>query len=242
MQLSVITLWSDSSHIHAGLAEYLQAESFPIPTRFVWVVNTDDQRTRRLLDATCNRLRTRGHHVDFTECPDKPGDGLLSKHEHVASLYNRVLHKLETDLVLTVEDDNLPQAGAYAVASNALEMYKNCGALCGLYRSRMNPENACAALEADRWRKVPKYATVLPTVMRVGFVGAGFTLYRVAAFRSGAPFQAGFIGRTLHGWDANLCLHMRRLGWEVFLHGAIRVSHHCQEVLTWCARTGEPIA
>ena len=242
MELSVVTLWSGSSPIHAELVQYFLAETFPVPTRFVWVVNTNDQETQRLLDAGGDRLRTSGHYVDLTKCLDKPGDGLLGKHQHVANLYNLVLPKLDTPLVLTAEDDNLPPAGAYARAANILATYNNCGALCALYRSRINPVNACAALAADRWYMVPKYATVPHIPLYVGFVGAGFTLYRVAALRAGAPFHAGLVRKTFHGWDANLCLQMRRLGWDVILHGAIKVGHHCQEVLNWCARTGNPIA
>jgi hypothetical protein len=37
-------------------------------------------------------------------------------------------------------------------------------------------------------------------------------------------------------------LQIRRLGWDVILHGAIKVEHHCHEVLNWCARTGQAIA
>lgn len=242
MELSVVTLWSGSSPIQAELIRYFLAESFPVPTRFVWVVNSNDQETQRLLDAGGNRLRTSGHHVDLTQCLDKPGDGLLGKHQHVANLYNRILPKLDTPLVLTAEDDNLPPVGAYVRAANLLATYNNCGALCALYRSRMNPENACAAWAAERWYLVPKYAMVPQIPLYVGFVGAGFTLYRVAALRAGSPFHAGFVGKSFHGWDANLCLQMRRRGWDIILHGAIKVGHHCQEVLNWCARTGHPIA
>ena len=77
MRLSVVTLWSDFSPIHAGLARYFLEESFPVPTRFVWVVNTDDRGRRQFLYAAANRLRTSGHHVDLAECSDKPGDGFL---------------------------------------------------------------------------------------------------------------------------------------------------------------------
>lgn len=242
MELSVVTLWSDASPVHQQLVQYFLAEAFPVPTRFLWVVNTEAARFQGLLDASAQRLRARGHDVDVTACSQRPPPGPLGKHQHVASLYQLVLPRLQTPLVLTVEDDMLPRAGDYIQAANALAMNRTCGALSALYRSRNNPEAACAAVGPDCWRRTPKYRSVPPIPLRIAFVGAGFALYRTAALRAGAPFRAGFVGPALHGWDANLCLDLRRLGWDVALHGAIRVEHHCPEVLSWCARTGETLA
>src|SRR5437868_4785170 len=128
-ELSVVTLWSGFSPIHAELLQYLCAEQFPQPTRFVWVVNTQRQETQQLLDDGGKHLQDRGHELEIVACLDRPGPGLLGKHQHVAKLYNLVLPKLHTPLVLLLEDDNLPPPGAYAEAAGTLAQNSNCGAV-----------------------------------------------------------------------------------------------------------------
>ena len=180
--------------------------------------------------------------MDVIECLDKPVDGVMGKHKHIANLYNLALPKLETAVVLVVEDDSLPLPGAYARAAATLATYGNCGALSALYRTRTNPRSACTSIAVDHWGSAPEYAKVPRELLRVGFVGAGFTLYRLSAFRAGSPFHVSVIGGIVHGWDANLCLQMRRDCWDILLDGRERVGHHCREVLDWCARTKQPIA
>jgi hypothetical protein len=241
-ELSVVTLWSDFSPVHAEVIQYLRAEQFPQPTQFIWVVNASRPETHQLVCAGGVALQVRGHHLDIISSFDKPGEGLLGKHQHVARLYNMALPRIDTPLVLVVEDDNLPMVGGYAQAAATLGQHPKTGALCALYRARMNPENACAALAPDCWDRFPVYEKVPRFAFPVSFVGAGFTLYRAPAFRSGAPFHADFAGEYLHGWDANLCLQMRKHGWQILLHGGIRVEHHCREVLEWCTRNGQSIS
>ena len=116
MELSVVTLWSGFSPIHAELTQYLSSEAWPLPSRFVWVVNTNDPDTKRVVDDCGHRLIAKGHRLDVIECLDKPVDGVMGKHKHIANLYNLALPKLETAVVLVVEDDSLPLPGAYARA------------------------------------------------------------------------------------------------------------------------------
>lgn len=150
----------------------------------------------------------------------------FKRHFHVANLYAKLFQEINTDRLLTLEDDMVPPVDGLRKLSDELFVNSRIGAVAGTYRSGSHPDHACAAMDEERWYSVPRFEDVPKHPVFANFFGGGFTLYNMNAVRKSLPVLMHQDGSYIMGWDGYLCREMRRHGYRLVLHGGVRVQHN----------------
>lgn len=153
----------------------------------------------------------------------------ISRHQHVCSLYNNVLPRINTDMVMIIEDDNIGPANGIRMLMENMKTGNGVAGTAGCYRSKANPDRVCASFNSSRWESVP-YDDLERRPYNYGMLGGGFTLYRNSALKKALPCRCTINDGRLLGWDANLGKTMRRLGYSLVLDARVEVGHDCKEV------------
>lgn len=170
----------------------------------------------------------REHPVTVIPLPD-PYDNVdwLSRHRHVAHLYNRILPRVTEDMVLFWEDDVIPPEPA---ALRRLAEHMNpdlVGGICALYETRDGPGRACASMNRDVWGNGPTMADARGHIIAdCGFLPGGFAVYNNALVQAALPFAICFPRPGhLQGWDGQMGLTVRAAGFRLDLDGTVECQH-----------------
>lgn len=210
----------------------LQAELPPRAALYVVDNSSRSEFTRHAL-AVCEEIATtrRLVHLDYALAggPYRPRSGepysAEGRHLHVARLYATVLPRVREDLVLTLEDDVEPPRDALPRLGIEVGFPSlgKIGAIAAAYPMPQNPTTACAGEGDDRWGPSIPLVKLPPEPLDIGFVGGGCTIWANWALQE---LPVNFWWQQGLGWDAALCLQMRRRGYRVRLHGGVRCEHH----------------
>lgn len=155
----------------------------------------------------------------------------VSRHVHVANMYDKIISSIREDYVMFIEDDNFGPLNGIRQLFEGLKLLdpKNKAVCCGgKYRSRSNVICCCASSNSDRWVSV-NYSTVKNKVINVGMIGGGFTLYANYALRKTLPIVCTNGKEGLVGWDGNIGKRLK--GNKLYMLGYVEVEHRCKEVM-----------
>lgn len=224
--LAVLTLLGpDRAAVHPRWLAWLAKADLPPLTELVLVDNRG-VHDRQLLHAAGNcRSWTAVTVIQDAGIPT--GTGWHEVHEHVARLYRRALRKTNADMVFTLEDDVEPPLEAVRLLYEAFPANSSVGACGGLYVSPSRPGQACAALDPERWVKVPFIKDWPAKPAAVGAIGGGCTLYAGWALREAGPIEV----LEHSGWDGTLCQRLRKAGYSSQMDGRVFCVHHAHGTL-----------
>ncbi len=149
------------------------------------------------------------------------------KHQNIGNMYNEAFSSIQTDYVLAWEDDVFPHNEQAARRLwYALHTLDNASAVAAVYRSGNTPSICCFAKSMDSWHGCVKYAELTREVLKVGFSGAGFTLYRTEQVKAALPTISCQLEGRPAGWDAFLSKRLRDLGGNIYVHCDVRADHY----------------
>lgn len=243
--LGIITLWGDRTEVISEVIDWYKNTDIPKNTSIYWVNNTNDPIKTKVLSDAAIELKSKYKYVTLIEGgpPYSIAKGesyhTWKRHQHVANLYNDVLSRANDDLILFVEDDNIPPYDGLRKLHNELipskHMPETVGYVGGAYRARTTPQYVCGATSKVGWSGVLDFDSLPKVPMQIGVMGGGFTLYRNSALKKAMPVMCtkDETGRLIHGWDGNLGIKLNELGYKLILHGGVRVQHKCMEVNEW---------
>jgi hypothetical protein len=162
---------------------------------------------------------------------------LIDKHKRIAKLYNHVLTNINTDFILTIEDDVIIPINTIEYLFSVFKpkhmtLNKNVlyyGAVGGLYQSPSNSELAVAALDNDKWENMPKYKDSFYKIVDVGFIGGGCSMWFNGALKQALPMQPKIINNKLYGWDSDVCNKIKKAGYSICLNGNVICNHLFKE-------------
>ncbi len=228
--LSVVTLWRGTwSAVNEVLLDWMQKEIFPEGTQFVWVAPEGSEAERKLeAEWGVFESQERGYTCSLTGTGAVPAFGSrVEKHQIVAALYNEALSSVgDSDTVIFIEDDVIPEHGASAALLAALQRRPQAGAIMAAYPRRSNQNEVCA-MGLDR-RYIPWPKDDDCRLLEVDWMGGGFVVYRGDALRqAGALFATGQGALLTAGWDVNLCRALRKNGFRSFVDLGNRAEHRC---------------
>ena len=157
----------------------------------------------------------------------------IDKHNRVAKLYNYVLTNMDTDFILTIEDDVIIPRNAIEdlfsifepIHMNLDKFSSYYGVVGGLYQSPSNYELAVAAFDHKKWENMPIYKDMFNKVEDVGFIGGGCSLWFNGVLQRVLPLQPKMVNGELYGWDSDACNKIRSLGYSICLNGNVICDH-----------------
>jgi len=220
--------WSDWSDRAAGM-------EYPDRTH-VWLCdNSQNPDYRANLLALACALSRRGVAATVLPLAERYANvDWLSRHQHVARLYSRVLSQTAGDLTVLWEDDVIPPG--HDSLRNLLGQWHaaHVGGVCALYESRDRPGYACASLCKEFWGDCPPLADARGKVVKdCGFLPGGFAVYNTGCVKQALPLFISFPdGKHLMGWDGLMGLAVRRAGLRLDLVGTIECEHRWAEPTT----------
>jgi hypothetical protein len=234
--LAIVSLLAGRDDTLAGWASFLLEAELP-PRTALYVVDNSGRPefTRKAFD-TCQEIAASRHlsHLDFASLGRayRPAAGeswfAAARHLHVARLYASVVPRAREDLVLTLEDDMDPPRDAARRLGEEVGFrgHGNVGVAAAAYPLAHDDRAVCAGwgdAGGDRWGPSVGWEQVSGGAMEVAFVGGGCSVWANWAVR-GYPVHLRW--RHQLGWDAVLCVALRRRGYRVRLHGGVRCGHH----------------
>ena len=161
--------------------------------------------------------------------PDTNDLGMYEKHDRIRVIFEQVFLNIRTEFVLTWDDDVIPPANALVSVWAGM-----CGVDIGVSGAAVanasSPTKVCAARNSDQWGDVPVFSELSSTPEHVGFIGAGFTMYRrrfLNHLRVGRNWTYGFLA-----WDGHVCQVARDSGQHVLLCGSVVCDHDFKPNLT----------
>ncbi|MGH9943027.1 MAG: glycosyltransferase [Pyrinomonadaceae bacterium] len=232
---AVVSLLAGRDGTFARWAEFMSRAELPPRTALYVVDNSGrEEFTRKIFDE-CQRLACERSltHLDFATTGRAYQTGvdenylLKGRHQHVARLYATVFPRIGEDTVLTLEDDTEPPPDAARRLGEELGHHHHraeVGAVAAAYAMPHNEHEVCAGDGRDGgWGHPPRWDQLPHAPIDVGCVGGGCTMWANWALRR---FPLRVKWEQLLGWDAVLCLELRRRGYRIRLHGGVRCRHH----------------
>ncbi len=225
--LTVVTLWrGDWNSAQAALLDWLGTEPFPKHTKFVWTVPSGS-RTEFELERRWDAFEQSGcdYSCELITTPDAKVTSNVEKHHRVAALYNEALGSVNSEWVMFVEDDVIPEpGGALRLLSEIQRSPLDTACIAAVYRVRENPANICATDSHWRYFKWPEDNQ--SGLTEVLWTGGGFAVYQGQALLDAGPLFAKSEGnRLLGGWDDYLCKNFRSRGYRVLVDMGNRADH-----------------
>ncbi len=231
-QYSIVSLMAGRAQFLAQWRDWLAATDLPPHVELVVLDNSRDPAFASLLREAVESVQSRFGAVrmvrDNREPTPKPG--LWDVYEHVAHLYNSALFGLQSDYVLTLEDDILPPLNGFRRLCQDYEPRGKVGAIGGLYRTRQSPDIAIGGTSHDYWHGRITMAAARSALTEVGFMGGGFTLWNAGCLHMALPCRIQLRppdNPKPHGWDGNLCLDIRQRGYRLIMDGFVECEHFC---------------
>jgi glycosyl transferase family 2 len=234
--LAIVSLLAGRDDTFDRWAGFVLEAELPPRTALYVVDNGGRPEFTRMAFDTCQRITAARHltHLDYGSVGSRydgaPGESWFAegRHRHVARLYASVLPRVGEDLILTLEDDMDPPRDAARRLGEEIGFrgQGNVGVVAAAYPMPHDQRVACAGWGADggeRWGPSVGWEQLSGDAMGVDFVGGGCTVWANWAVRD-HPVHPQW--RHQLGWDAVLCLAVRRRGFGVRLHGGVRCRHH----------------
>ncbi len=164
----------------------------------------------------------------------KPCDAnrsITARHEFVPYLYNQILPHVNTDWLVLLEDDVTPPLNGLKKLVEAFSIKNKCGAISGAYPSRTGKGRIVAAkLGPDYWKEFFYESEVNEDkIYQAGFIAGGFALWNMGQVKKCLPFRfrkKQIEGRIApYGWDTNLSNDVKKMGFNLFIHGGVKCGH-----------------
>lgn len=146
-------------------------------------------------------------------------------HYHVSELYNQVLPGIQSEFVMTLEDDVLPpKGGAFQLFLDIASHNQVKVAVSGVYESRDHRDHAAVSMQKDAWRDMPKLEDIPKELHEVGMIPGGFSLYQNWALQLALPLTVTHTPDKI-GWDGTLSKRFSSMGYPVYLDGRVICKH-----------------
>jgi hypothetical protein len=234
--LAVVSLLAGRTSTYERWEGFLRTAELPRHTALYVVDNSGDREFTARVHATCQELSvTRDlDHISVSVRPDRYAGAadepyfVRARHLHIARLYAGLLPTVGEDLVLTLEDDVEPPSDAVRRLGEHLAVHAehNYAVVAGAYD--MGDGALCAGRPDGGWGSPIYWAQVSDQPIDVGCVGGGCTLWANWAL-AGQPVS--FLWNDGLGWDGSLCTALRRRGYRIQVHGAVRCTHHVHGIV-----------
>jgi glycosyltransferase involved in cell wall biosynthesis len=236
--LAIVSLLAGRENVFDRWLQFLLHAELPPKASLYVIDNSGRSEFNRMAFDACYRIaKERGLvHLDFSTFgqaypAEWPGaefnlDELVRRrHLHVAQLYNLLFPRISEDLILTLEDDIEPPLDAVRKLGEDIGWTERgkIGAVAGAYSMPEDPSLVCAGQGRERWGPAVPWSQLPTEPIDVSFVGGGCTIWARWALQSQ---PVNFPWDKLLGWDAGLCLQIKRRGFRVRLHGGVRCLHH----------------
>ena len=190
--ITVVTLWRHGwTDSQGAVMRWLQGETWPRGTQFLWTAATDSP-TEEHLERAIGGFPRVDLGFELKLAPDAPPKTNIQKHALVAGLYNAILPEVRTPNVLFVEDENVPRVGDLSRLGELYQSLPTDGAaLMGAYRSRYHCDEVSASKDgvAFPWDKTYEEA-----ILEAHWIGGGFTLYDTNSVLKCLPLIPEIIG------------------------------------------------
>lgn len=234
---SIISLLSGRKTVYNKWVEAIMNTKKPT---YLNLVLLDDSHDEKFHNNLKNLYKLDGfQNINIIKSPFVPQQisTLIDKHKRVAKLYNHVLTNINTDFILTIEDDVIIPINTIEYLFSVFKpkhmtLNKNVlyyGAVGGLYQSPSNSELAVAALDNDKWENMPKYKDSFYKIVDVGFIGGGCSMWFNGALKQALPMQPKIINNKLYGWDSDVCNKIKKAGYSICLNGNVICNHLFKE-------------
>ena len=230
--LAIVSLFAGRNECFGEWAHFLRTAELPPKTALYVVDNSGAREFSQMAQDQCQQIANDRSllHLDYAivgrPYAGAQNESYLTKarHQHVAQLYSSVLPRVTEDTVLTLEDDMQPTADTARRLADELGYGKEIGVVAATYAMPHNEREVCAGDSCDGgWGRTPRWEEIPHAPIDMGCVGGGCTLWANWALQN-SPIQLRW--ERLLGWDAMLCLDVRRKGYKVRLHGGVRCGHH----------------
>lgn len=236
--LAVVTLCSGRASFWRVL-DWLKQENLGTQAHLYWVDDSNDEAFHGHLHGAAHQLQRAGRceavtilrsRLSWSNLVREPRelgvtDQYWAVHRRVAALYNQVLSGLQEDVVLLVEDDVVPPAGAARQLCEPLLPFTRVAAVGAVYPSRDHPHLAVASGNKERWKDVPRMHEVPQALTDIGMIAGGCTVWNNAILRKVLPMQVSE-GLDL-GWDGTVCRRANEMGYQFLLDGRLQCQHLC---------------
>jgi len=219
----------------AGRVEYLdrwfrwlEEARLPYHTDLCLVDNSNSRKFSMLLMSKINTVINSGrfNKVSYTCCPKQCKDVQeIGRHRHVSMLYNLVLPEINTDFVVTFEDDVLPPNDALWKIFRPFSNHRRLAAVGAVVPTKDRPGRCIAALGADYWSETPALENVKGKMLHVNYIGGGLTIWGNWMLKKCLPFRARIRNGLMDGWDGFLCRMIRNDGRIILLDGRVFCKH-----------------
>lgn len=230
-RLAVVSLLAGRQTTFEIWKNWILNADIPDYTSLYIVDNSRDRKFGQDLSKFLTSLGGRYKEIHlFTDDREPLSSSEEDIYRHIGLLYNIVFGKIGTEpLIMTLEDDVEPPINAIKLLHSQMQDNKTIGAVGGVYRCPHSINLACAAYSFDKWENCPGFESV-KGINQCGFIGGGCTLYKTSAVKSSLPLVTT-IKPNLLGWDANLSMKIRSLGYKILLDGNVYCKHHIHGVI-----------
>jgi glycosyltransferase involved in cell wall biosynthesis len=237
---AIVTLLSGREDCFGHWLNWIRNEPMPKNTTLFILDNSRSvnftEMARGKINSACCRLEIQLAYITDDRTCDLQSDP-LSRHRHVPGLYNRILPLITEDMVLTLEDDVLPPAGAFFKLINSFRVGVKTGAVSAVYPSRSGENRIVGAFgntnevktkEGDYWRNMLTLDDInhAEGLISVDFIGGGFVLWHNALIKRFLPFRfLNWFGKA-SGWDSQLSRNIRNAGYSLQIDPSIICEHN----------------
>jgi len=158
------------------------------------------------------------------------------KHLHIAKLYSQIIPIINTDFILTVEDDVFVDnrdiiRSFYDVFTDDYCRDGYLGAIGCPYSDPLDSDFVTAAMNVDDWGSSRvRFIDLVGDTMEVRLIGGGFTLWANWAVRQSLPIFANLVFKEdsnirIEGWDYTLSKNIIRNGYKILLFPRVIANH-----------------
>lgn len=231
--LAIVSLLAGREEVFYRWANFLLNADLPPKTSLYVVDNSGRPEFNQLAFDTCKRIASirKLTHLHFAANgqPYRPAAGepyfVKDRHLHVAQLYASILPRITDEFVMTLEDDIEPPVDAVRALGEEFGWASRgqIAVVAAAYAMPQNTNYVCAGRGNEEWGAAIPWRGLPSVPLDVGCVGGGCTMWANWALH-GHPVN--FWWHRGLGWDAALCIQLRRRGFRVKLHGGVRCEHH----------------
>lgn len=143
----------------------------------------------------------------------------------VAKLYNLILPKIQTDMLIMLEDDVVPPPDGLHTLINTVAAKTKIAGISGLYQTRTGGDAIVGSWTDDFSTGRIMREQVRPEPMKCGCIAGGFTVWNNACIKDCLPLRFDHSGAIPFGWDTNLSRQLRFMGCGLYIHGGVECQH-----------------
>lgn len=219
----ILTLFAGRFECLSGWKHWILRADIPDNTTIYAYDNSRNPEFSRELISIINQIQLSGRYVSvnyITDYSEIIKYDKWDKHRHVNNLYNKILPKINDDMLLFFEDDINPPLDGLKKLVEKTDLVHNYAGVSGVYQSRSGRNLITAAFgtlrepnRGDFWHNIVSYNDLKGVdELRVGFIAGGFALYNNALVRRSLPMKFGITNGAIGGWDSHLSRFIRNTG------------------------------